>query len=129
MFQLSLDTRVQSIVNQELTRAVSGYQALGGVGTVLSVKDSKVISMVCLHDFNSNLQSKAKDIQKFNCASLGVYKMGSMIKFFIIAAALDANVVKTNDLYDVSKPITIGKYEIQDFHEFKIPKLLCEICL
>ncbi|MDR1261642.1 MAG: penicillin-binding protein 2 [Rickettsiales bacterium] len=121
--QLSLDTRVQSIVHQELTKAVSRYQALGGVGIVLSVKDSEVISMVSLPDFNSNLQSKAKDIQKFNRASLGVYEMGSVIKFFTIAAALDANVVKTDDLYDVSKPITIGKYEIQDFHEFKIPKV------
>ncbi|WP_225536462.1 hypothetical protein [Wolbachia endosymbiont of Mansonella ozzardi] len=81
MSQLSLDARVQSIANQELTRAVSRYQALSGVGTVLSVKDSKVISMVCLPDFNSNLQSKAKDIQKFNRASLGVYEMRSVIKF------------------------------------------------
>ncbi|MGL9732203.1 MAG: penicillin-binding transpeptidase domain-containing protein [Wolbachia sp.] len=87
------------------------------------MKDSEVISMVSRPDFNSNLQSKAKNIQKFNRASLGVYEMGSVIKFFTIAAALDANVVKTDDLYDVSKPITIGKYEIQDFHEFKIPKV------
>ena len=66
------------------------YQALGGVGIVLSVEGSEVISMVSLPDFNSNLQSKEKDIQKFNRASLGVYEMGSVIKFFTIAAELNA---------------------------------------
>ncbi|MGL9681905.1 MAG: penicillin-binding transpeptidase domain-containing protein [Wolbachia sp.] len=45
------------------------------------------------------------------------------MKFFTIAAALDVNVVETDDLYNVSKPITVGKHEIQDFHEFKIPKV------
>ncbi|WP_369408516.1 penicillin-binding transpeptidase domain-containing protein [Wolbachia endosymbiont of Litomosoides brasiliensis] len=45
-----------------------------------------------------------------------------MLKFFTIAAVLDANAVKTSDLYDVSKPITIGKYKIQDFHRSEIPK-------
>ncbi len=38
--------------------------------------------------------------------------MGLVLKFFTIAAMLDANVVKTSHLYDVSKPITIGKYKI-----------------
>ncbi|MFP3035914.1 MAG: penicillin-binding transpeptidase domain-containing protein [Wolbachia sp.] len=108
---------------------MSRYQALGGAGIVLSVKDSEVISMVSLPGFNSNLQSKAKDIQKLNRASLGVYEMGSVIKFFTIAAALDANVVKTDDLYDISKPITIGKYEIRIFMSSKFRKLLCEIYL
>ncbi|MDM8335174.1 peptidoglycan D,D-transpeptidase FtsI family protein [Wolbachia pipientis] len=120
---LSLDTRVQSIVHEELTNAVNRYQALGGVGIVLRVKNSEIISMVSLPDFNPNLQNKAKDVQKFNRASLGVYEMGSVLKFFTIAAALDAKVVKIGDLYDVSKPITIGKYEIRDFHKFKIPKI------
>ncbi|MFP3014869.1 MAG: peptidoglycan D,D-transpeptidase FtsI family protein [Wolbachia sp.] len=121
--QLSLDTRVQSIVHEELTKAVSRYQALGGVGIVLNVRNSEVISMVSLPDFNPNLQNKAEDVQKFNRASLGVYEMGSVLKYFTIAAALDANVTKTSDLYDVSTPITIGKYKIQDFHKSKTPKI------
>lgn len=120
---LSLDLRVQSVVHEELAKAVNRHQALGGVGIVLNVKNSEIISMVSLPDFNPNMQNKAKDVQKFNRASLGVYEMGSVLKFFTIAAALDAEVVKINDLYDVSKPITIGKYAIQDFHESKISKI------
>ncbi|WCR58026.1 peptidoglycan D,D-transpeptidase FtsI family protein [Wolbachia endosymbiont of Ctenocephalides felis wCfeJ] len=121
--QLSLDLRVQSVVHEELANAVSKFQALGGVGIVLNVKNSEIIAMVSLPDFNPNLQNKAKDTQKFNRASLGVYEMGSIFKFFTIAAALDANVVKTSDLYDVSKPITIGEYKIRDLHKFKTPKI------
>jgi cell division protein FtsI (penicillin-binding protein 3) len=120
---LSVDLRVQSVVHEELTKAVNGYQALGGVGVVLNVRNSEVISMVSLPDFNPNLQNKAKNVQKFNRTSLGVYEMGSVLKFFTIAAALDANVTKTSDLYDVSKPIIIGKYKIKDFHKSKIPEI------
>ncbi|QOD38672.1 peptidoglycan D,D-transpeptidase FtsI family protein [Candidatus Wolbachia massiliensis] len=121
--QLSLDARVQSIVHEELIKAVSRHQALGGVGIVLNVKNSEIISMVSLPDFNPNLQNKAEDVQKFNRASLGVYEMGSVLKFFTVAAALDANIVKTSDLYDVSTPITIGKYKIYDLYKFKIPEV------
>ncbi|WP_246168608.1 peptidoglycan D,D-transpeptidase FtsI family protein [Wolbachia endosymbiont of Ctenocephalides felis wCfeT] len=120
---LSLDLRIQSVVHDELAKAVSKYQALGGVGIVLNVKNSEIVSLVSLPDFNPNLQSKADDMQKFNRASLGVYEMGSVFKFFTIAAALDADATKLSDLYDVSKPITIGKYKIQDFHKSKIPKI------
>ncbi|APR98911.1 peptidoglycan D,D-transpeptidase FtsI family protein [Wolbachia endosymbiont of Folsomia candida] len=121
--QLSLDLRVQNVVHEELTKAINKYQALGGVGIVLNVKNSEVVSMVSLPDFNPNLQNKAEDAQKFNRASLGVYEMGSVLKFFTIAAALDANVTKISDLYDVSNPITIGKYKIHDFHKSKIPEI------
>ncbi|WP_341808793.1 penicillin-binding protein 2 [Wolbachia endosymbiont (group E) of Neria commutata] len=121
--QLSLDLRVQNVVHDELAKAINKYQALGGVGIVLNVKNSEIISMVSLPDFNPNLQNKAEDAQKFNRASLGVYEMGSVLKFFTIAAALDANVTKISDLYDVSNPITIGKYKIHDFHKSKIPKI------
>lgn len=121
--RLSLDLRIQSVVHDELTKAMNKYQALGGIGIVLHVENSEIISLVSLPDFNPNLQKKATDTQKFNRASLGVYEMGSVLKFFTIAAALDANVVKTNDLYDVSKPITIGKYKIHDFHKSKTAKI------
>jgi cell division protein FtsI (penicillin-binding protein 3) len=121
--QLSLDLRVQNVVHDELTKAINKYQALGGVGIVLNVKNSEVISMVSLPDFNPNLQNKAEDVQKFNRASLGVYEVGSVLKFFTIAAALDANVTKISDLYDVSQPIIIGKYKIHDFHKSKIQEI------
>ncbi|WCR54250.1 MAG: putative peptidoglycan D [Wolbachia endosymbiont of Ctenocephalides orientis wCori] len=111
------------VVHDELTKAMNKYQALGGIGIVLNVENSEIISLVSLPDFNPNLQNKAKDTQKFNRASLGIYEMGSVLKFFTIAAALDANVIKTDDLYDVSKPITIGKYKIHDFHKSKTAKI------
>ncbi|MGL9732463.1 MAG: hypothetical protein ACR5KW_00210 [Wolbachia sp.] len=31
--------------------------------------------------------------------------------------------MNTDDLYNISKLIIIWKYKIQDFHEFKIPKV------
>ena len=124
--KLSLDLRVQNVIHDELTKAVNKYHALGGTGIFLNVKNSEVISMVSLPDFNPNVINKATDIQKFNRATLGVYEMGSILKFFTIAAALNANVTTISDVYDVSKPITIGKYKIYDFHKSRISEITVE---
>jgi len=121
--KLSLDLRIQNVIHDELTKAIDRYHALGGIGIFLDVKNSEVISMVSLPDFNPNVMSQATDVQKFNRATLGVYEMGSILKFFTIAAALDANVITVNDIYNVSKPITIGKYKIYDFHKSKIANI------
>ncbi|MBV0899670.1 MAG: penicillin-binding protein 2 [Wolbachia endosymbiont of Fragariocoptes setiger] len=121
--KLSLDLRVQSVVHDELTKVVHKYNARGGVGIVLSVRDSQVISMVSLPDFNPNAVNKSTAIQRFNRATLGVYEMGSVLKLFTIASALDANVVTIQDMYDVSKPIVIGKYKIYDFHKHNLTKI------
>lgn len=124
--KLSLDLRVQSVVHDELSKALDKYNASGGVGIVLNIKNSEVISIVSLPDFNPNVVNKAANIQKFNRATLGVYEMGSILKLFTIAAALDENTVKISDMYDVSKPITIGKYKIYDFHKSNISKITVE---
>ncbi|MDN5248105.1 MAG: penicillin-binding protein 2 [Wolbachia endosymbiont of Tyrophagus putrescentiae] len=121
--KLSLDLRVQGVVHDELTKVIDKYNALGGVGIVLNVKNSEVISMVSLPDFNPNMMSKATGMQKFNRSTLGVYEMGSVLKFFTMAAAIDAKAVTINSIYDVSQPIIIGKYKIYDFHKSEAAKI------
>jgi cell division protein FtsI (penicillin-binding protein 3) len=121
--KLSLDLRVQSIVRDELNKAIDKYHAHGGVGIIVNVKNGEIISMVSLPDFNPNRVNKATDVQKFNRATLGIYEMGSVLKLFTIAAALDAGVVTVDDVYNVSQPITIGKYKIYDLKKLSKQKI------
>ncbi|QXK92094.1 penicillin-binding protein 2 [Neoehrlichia mikurensis] len=121
--KLSVDMRVQNIVREEVLCQMEKYQALGGLGIVMDVRNGEIISMVSLPDFDLNNQSQAINNQKFNRVSVGVYEIGSIFKLFTIASAIDSKKIKISDTYDVSKPFRIGKYKIQDLYQSKKPVL------
>ncbi|KJV68669.1 peptidoglycan D,D-transpeptidase FtsI family protein [Candidatus Neoehrlichia procyonis] len=114
--KLSVDMRVQNIVREEVIRQINRYQALGGLGIVMDVRNGEIISMVSLPDFDLNNQSKAVNTQKFNRVSVGVYEVGSIFKLFTIASALDSKKIKVDDTYDISNPFRVGKYKIKDLY-------------
>lgn len=119
---LSLDVRVQNVVREALLDSISTFKAKGASGIVMDVTNGEVIAMVSLPDFDPNQPSGAKQDDLFNRATYGVYEMGSTFKTFNMAMALDSNVIKMKDSYDVATPIKIGGFAIHDYHP-KAPTL------
>jgi cell division protein FtsI (penicillin-binding protein 3) len=113
---LSLDLRVQSIVRDELQRAVQQFNAIGGTGIVMDIGTGELIAMANLPEFDPNQLTKTSDDARFNRATLGAYEMGSTFKTFTIAAALENKVVSLNSGYDATHPLTISKFTISDAH-------------
>jgi cell division protein FtsI (penicillin-binding protein 3) len=114
--RLSLDIRMQTIVRNELARAISDFSAIGGVGIVMDVKTAEVLSMVSLPDFDPNDPPPATDSSMFNRAAKGVYEMGSTFKLFNTAAALDYGTATPNSTYDATAPLHIYDAVIHDTH-------------
>lgn len=114
--QLSLDLRVQSIVRDELAKAVKEFSAIGGTGIVLDIHTGELIAVANLPEFDPHAPGKASDEARFNRATLGAYEMGSTFKTFTLANALDNGIDTLNDGYDASHPIRIGRYSISDAH-------------
>lgn len=113
---LSLDARVQSILHEELSRAVKEFRAIGGVGIVSDVQTGEVIALVSLPDFDPNNPQTNKPAARFNRASLGAYEMGSVFKTFTLAAALEQGVISVGSGYDASNPIKVARFTIRDAH-------------
>ena len=113
---LSLDMRVQHVVQDELARAMEKFSAIGGAGLVLDVRNGEVLAMASLPDFNPNGSQTPIEKTHFNRVTKGNYEMGSVFKMFTVAMALDAGVVTMNDGYDASRPILIGSAKINDYH-------------
>ena len=113
--QLSLDLRVQHIMQRELSAAMERFSGIGAAGLVLDAETGEVISMVSLPEFDPLDPGAAPDDRRFNRASLGVYEMGSVFKIFTTAMALEREVVDLRDGYDVSRPIRAAGYTITDF--------------
>jgi cell division protein FtsI (penicillin-binding protein 3) len=114
--QISLDTRVQHIMHDELAEAVSEFAAIGAAGVVLDVRNGEVLSLVSLPGFDPNRPADATADQRFNRATLGVYEVGSTFKIFTTAIALETGVANLADGYDASRPIHVSRFTIRDFH-------------
>ncbi len=114
--QLSLDTRVQSILHEELKRTVREFNARGAAGLVLDANTGEVIAMVSLPDFDPHEFSKSSQDARFNRITLGVYEMGSTFKIFNTAMALDSGKIKISDSFDATHPIRVGRFVISDYH-------------
>lgn len=114
--QLTIDTRVQNILRDELQRAIRDFTAKGGAGIVMDARSGEILGMVSLPDFDPHNTGSAPDEARFNRATLGVYEMGSTFKIFNTAMALDSGKVHMHDRFDATQPIRIGRHKISDYH-------------
>lgn len=113
---LSLDTRLQAILHDEMEQAVEEFHAIGATGMIMDIKSGELLSMVSLPDFDPHKPAKATDAQKFNHAALGAYEMGSTFKTFTMAMGLDSGKVTMKGGYDASRPFKIASFTISDTH-------------
>lgn len=114
--RLSVDIRVQHIVRDELARAMEKYHAIAAGAVVLNAKTGEVVAMASLPDYDPNNPYNAHEKDRLNRMSAGVYEMGSTIKSFTTAMALDSGKVTLASTFDATRPITIGRQTIRDFH-------------
>lgn len=114
--QLSLDLRVQSIMHDELSKAVKEFSAIGATGVVMDIESGELISVANLPELDPHAPTKSSDEARFNRATLGSYEMGSTFKTFTMASALDYDVAGLSDGYDASRPIHYARFTISDSH-------------
>lgn len=115
-FKLSVDLRVQHIVRDEVAQGMQKYHAIAAGAVVFNIHTGEVVAMASVPDFDPNNPVDANDKDKLNRMSAGLYEMGSTIKSFTTAMALDTGKVNLNSTFDARRPITIGRRTIRDFH-------------
>ena len=126
--QLSLDLRVQHILREEMARSMKEFSAIGAAGIVMDANTGEIVSSVSLPSFDPSNPGTASDDARFNRATLGIYEMGSTFKLLTSAMALDEGVASVYDGYDVSKPIRVSRFTINDYKPLKrwlsVPEIL-----
>jgi cell division protein FtsI (penicillin-binding protein 3) len=114
--KLSIDIRVQHIVHDEVARAMEKYHAIAAGAVILDIHTGEVLAMASLPDFDPNNPYNALEKDRLNRMSAGTFEMGSTIKSFTTAMALDSGKVTLKSTFDATRPITIGRQTIRDFH-------------
>jgi cell division protein FtsI (penicillin-binding protein 3) len=116
---LSIDVRVQHVLERELGLAMKKFSAIGAAGLVMDVNTGEIVAMSSLPGFDPNQAGNIDQGVRFNRTTLGVYEMGSTFKIFTTAMALDAGTVTLRGGYDATDPIRIARHVINDYHAKK----------
>jgi len=112
---LSIDSRVQGALEDELNRGMRMVDAVGAAGVVLDVHTGEVMAMASLPEFDPNHMDQEGQSRVFNKVTNQVYELGSTFKPLTVAAALDAGVI--TDLsrrWQANRPLAMGRFRIKD---------------
>ncbi len=124
---LSINAGIQNILRNLIVEQMKIFKADGGAGVLLNANNGEIIALVSLPDYDNNKVNNLNDDQKFNKATKGIYELGSTLKIFTAAMALESGMIKDSDLIDVSKPIKISSKLIKDHRPLNFPINLPEV--
>jgi len=117
--QLTLDTNIQHIIDDELNRALETFNATGGGALLMDVNNGEVLSLVSLPNFNINKRANIIDKNYINKITKGIYELGSIFKTFTIALALEKNLVSPETIIkNIPRKIKCSVHEISDIKQF-----------
>ncbi|WP_455478176.1 peptidoglycan D,D-transpeptidase FtsI family protein [Bartonella sp. B10] len=126
--QLSIDIRIQTIVHDELVKAMTRYKAVAAGAVILNIHTGEVLAMASIPDFDPRNPVDALKSDRLNRMTAGTFEMGSIIKSFTTAMALDSGIFHLNSVIDASHPIQASKnYFIRDFYGKNRPLALWEV--
>ncbi len=114
---LSIDSRVQGALEDELRRGMKLVQAQGGAGIVLDVDTGEVLALASLPEFDPNKIDARGQSLMFNRVTNQVYELGSTFKPLSVAAAIDAGVVRNLGRRWDASPVKVGRFSIRDSHD------------
>ncbi|MDA8093607.1 MAG: penicillin-binding protein 2 [Betaproteobacteria bacterium] len=99
---LSIDRDIQYLAFRALQNAVVASQAESGSLIVLNAKTGEVLALANLPSFNPNNRDKAAPSDTRNRAVTDAAELGSVMKPFTIAAALQAGVITPNTQFQTA---------------------------
>ena len=114
--RLSIDSRVQNTFHEQLSIAMEKYQAKSAMGMLMNSTTGEIVAMVQLPDFDpNNYSTTPKWVRSFKLLRDN-FEMGSVFKIFNTALAYENGL--EDNVYDVSKPLTVKDRQIKDMKSF-----------
>lgn len=116
---LTIDERIQYVVETALSDAIRDTSSVSGVAVVLDPRTGEVLAMSSLPSFNPNRFSAFSERDRTNRAVADAYEPGSIFKIITAAAALQEGVVSPLEMIDCGNGfIEIAGVRINDHHVF-----------
>ena len=129
--QLSIDIKIQALVEEILENGIKLMGAKGGSVILMDSKTGEIMSLASFPKFNPNLRPRnlfkndPSNSPIFNRAVQGIYELGSVFKIFPVALGLDTKLIETDTKFNTHNPIRISGRKISD-HKYFGPNLTVE---
>lgn len=117
--QLTLDVDIQSIVEDELAKAVELFQANAATGTVMDVRTGEVLAMANYPAFDLNRRSTWTPEKSRNRSVTDCFEPGSTFKIVMAAAATELLGKRAEDrVFDHHGTMQLYGLRIRDHHGY-----------
>jgi cell division protein FtsI (penicillin-binding protein 3) len=123
--RLSLDVRIQFAVEDELARAARETGARGAAAVVLDGRSGETLAMASWPGVDPNHRGDPESAIA-NRAAARRYEMGSTIKSFTVAIALEERLTTPRERFTLA-PFAVDGVEIADLHPIEGPATLRDI--
>ncbi|ANP47197.1 peptidoglycan D,D-transpeptidase FtsI family protein [Candidatus Viadribacter manganicus] len=114
--RLSLDVRMQYALEAELDAAARASHATGGAAILLDGRTGETLALASWPAFNPNEIQRSFESARRDRVSGDLHELGSTIKPFTVAMALQEEVTTSSELFDLSQPLELDNTMIAD-HE------------
>lgn len=111
---LTIDRRVQEIVEKALDEAVQEWSPVGATAIVMNPKNGEILAMANRPTYNPNEFYNADETELLNIATESVFEPGSTFKIITLAAALEEGKFHPDATYR-SGAIEVDNVELHDW--------------
>lgn len=109
-----INKTIQMYAENSLKEGIEKYSATSGTVIVMNPKDGSIVAMSSFPTFDLSKYWEYSNDSFKNPAVSGSFEPGSVFKIFVMASALDANLVKPDTICDVCDgPYKVDKYYIE----------------
>jgi len=114
--RLSLDVRMQYALETELDAAARASRASGGAAILLDGRTGETLALASWPAFDPNHITRSSEDARRDRVAGDLHELGSTIKPFTIAMALEEELAASGELFDLSQPLELDNTIIED-HE------------
>ncbi|MDR1027486.1 MAG: hypothetical protein LBL46_03665 [Rickettsiales bacterium] len=102
--RLAADSRVQSIMWDELSKAMAAHNADAAMGAIMNARTGEIVAMVSLPDFDPDHIADYPASNRRNRMMADSFELGSVFKIFNTALALSSG-IPADKSYNIVEPI------------------------
>ncbi|MFP4369865.1 MAG: penicillin-binding transpeptidase domain-containing protein [Candidatus Kapaibacterium sp.] len=118
--QLTIDMKLQEIIEHELKLGVLKSGAASGTVAAIKPSTGEILAMASYPGYDPNFPGTHSTGSMRNRAVTDVYEPGSTFKLITAAAAMEEGIVSETDVFDGHKgERDFGKFKIRDEHPLK----------
>ncbi len=124
---LTVDKWCQYVVERELRVCCERYRAEAGAVIAMDPHTGEILALASYPAYDPNDYGSYPPAHWRNNCVTSAIEPGSIVKPFLMAAALEEQVVSTRDIFDCSKTLRLGRFEIKDVKPSAEPLTTSEI--